>query len=49
MVLLGDVGRVEACFSLFGDSVNLDARWVHSLCRMYHEHGNIFGHTQWNS
>ena len=26
MVLLGDVGEVEACFSLFGDSVNLEAR-----------------------
>jgi hypothetical protein len=26
MVLLGDVGRVEAHFSPFGDSINLDAR-----------------------
>ena len=26
MVLLGDEVQVEACFSLFGDSVNLDAR-----------------------
>ena len=26
MVLLGDVGEVEDCFSLFGDSVNLEAR-----------------------
>jgi hypothetical protein len=25
MELLGDVGRVEARFGLFGDSVNLDA------------------------
>jgi hypothetical protein len=25
MVLLDDVGQVEACFNLFGDSVNLDA------------------------
>jgi hypothetical protein len=24
-ILLGDVGQVEAHFSLFGDSVNLDA------------------------
>jgi hypothetical protein len=24
--LLGDVGQVEACFGLFGDSVNLCAR-----------------------
>jgi hypothetical protein len=26
MVLLGDVGQVEAYFSMFGDSVNLTAR-----------------------
>ena len=26
MVLLGDKAQVEACFSLFGDSANLDAR-----------------------
>jgi hypothetical protein len=26
MVLLGDVGQVEACFSPFGDSVNLCTR-----------------------
>jgi hypothetical protein len=25
MVLLGDVGQVEACFGPFGDSVNLSA------------------------
>jgi hypothetical protein len=31
MVLLGDVGQVEAHFGLFGDSVNLGARWVHDL------------------
>jgi hypothetical protein len=35
MVLLDDVGQVEARFGLFGDSVNLGARWVHHLCRMY--------------
>jgi hypothetical protein len=28
MVHLGDVGRVEAHFGPFGDSVNLDARYV---------------------
>jgi hypothetical protein len=27
MVLLGDKAQVEACFGLFGDSANLDARW----------------------
>ena len=26
MVLQGDMGQVEACFGLLGDSVNLDAR-----------------------
>ena len=31
MVLLGDVGEVEAWVSLFEDSVNLEARWVHGL------------------
>jgi hypothetical protein len=31
MVLLGDVGQVEAHFGPFGDSVNLDAIWVHDL------------------
>jgi hypothetical protein len=43
MVLLGDVGLVEAHFSLFRDSVNLSARWVHGLRRMYHEPRNHFG------
>jgi hypothetical protein len=47
MVLLGDVGEVEACFGLFGDSVNLNAREVHDLRRMYLGHGNHFGHTRW--
>jgi hypothetical protein len=31
MVLLGDKALVEACFGLFGDSANLDARQVNSL------------------
>ena len=34
--LLGDVGYVESCFGLFGDSANLDARKVHDLRRTYH-------------
>jgi hypothetical protein len=29
MELLGDVGQVGACFSLFGHCVNLDTRYVH--------------------
>ena len=35
MVRLGDEAHVEACFSLFGDSAILDARYVHSLRRTY--------------
>jgi hypothetical protein len=31
MALLGDVGQVEARFSLFRDSVKVCARWVHDL------------------
>jgi hypothetical protein len=49
MVLVGDVGQVEARFGLFGDSVNLGARWVHGLHQMCHGHGNRFGHTRWYS
>jgi hypothetical protein len=32
MILLGDEAQVEARFSLFGDSANLDARWMHGFC-----------------
>jgi hypothetical protein len=31
MVILGDVGQVEARFGMFGDSVNLGARQVYGL------------------
>jgi hypothetical protein len=31
MVLLDDEAQVEARFCLFGDSANLDARWVHYM------------------
>jgi hypothetical protein len=31
MELLGDMGQVEAHFSTFGNSVNLNARYVHGL------------------
>jgi hypothetical protein len=37
MVLLGDVGQVEAYFVLFGNTINLEARKVHGLCQMYHK------------
>jgi hypothetical protein len=33
MDLLGDVGRMEAHFGPFGDSVNLHIRLVHDLRR----------------
>jgi hypothetical protein len=49
IVLLGDVCQVKACFYSFGDSVNLGARNVYGLHRMYHGHGNHFGHTRWYS
>jgi hypothetical protein len=39
------MGQVEARFGPFGGSVNLGARYVHNLRRMYHEHGNHFGRT----
>jgi hypothetical protein len=49
MVLLGDEAQMEAPFGPFGDSANLDARWVHGLHLMYHRLKNYFGHTRWNS
>ena len=36
MVLLGDEAQLEAHFSPFGDSANLDARTAHGLRRTYH-------------
>jgi hypothetical protein len=35
MILLGDDAQVEAQFSPFEDSGNLDIRWEHGMCRMY--------------
>ena len=46
MVLLTNGGQEEAHFDPFGDSVNLVARKVHGLHRMYLVRGNHFGHTQ---
>jgi hypothetical protein len=31
MVLLGNEAQVDACFGPFGDSANLDARFVHGF------------------
>ena len=42
MVLLGDEAQVEAPFGLFGDSANLDARWVQGLHRAYHKLQKLF-------
>ena len=36
MVLLGDEAQLKARFCPFGDSGNIDARWVHGLRRTYH-------------
>jgi lysine/ornithine N-monooxygenase len=49
MVLLDDEDQVEAHFCLFGDSANLDIRWVHYLRRTYHRLENHFVRTRWNS
>jgi hypothetical protein len=49
LILLGNVCQVEACFTPFGDSVNLSARWVHGLRRMYNGCGNHFRQTRWYS
>jgi hypothetical protein len=44
MVLLGDIGQVGARFGPFGDSISLCVRSEYGLRRMYHGHGNLFGH-----
>jgi hypothetical protein len=49
MELLGDAGHVEAHCGPFGDSANLDARYMHGLRRTYQRIKNHFGRTQWNS
>jgi hypothetical protein len=28
---IGDEAQVESCFGPFGDSANLDTRWMHDL------------------
>jgi hypothetical protein len=49
MVLIGDEAQVDACFVLFGDCANLDARLVYGLRRTYHRHRNCFGRARWYS
>jgi hypothetical protein len=48
MELLGDVGHMEPCFGLFGNSVSVSARKVHGLRQTYPRLENHFGCTQWN-
>jgi len=45
MVLLGEGSQVKAQFGLFGDTANLDARYLHGLRRMSHMLRNQFGCT----
>jgi hypothetical protein len=45
MVLLGDEAQVEARFGLFGDSANLDSRYVHGLRQTYHRLRNHYRYT----
>jgi hypothetical protein len=46
MVLLGDEAQVEACLDPFGDSTNLNSRYVHGLYQTYHCLRNHFGRTR---
>jgi hypothetical protein len=46
MVLLGVVDQLEDCFSVFGDSVNVDARKVNGLRRTCHGLRKHFGRTR---
>jgi hypothetical protein len=41
--------QLEACFGPFGDSDNLDVRYVHGLRRISHRLINCFGRSGWNS
>jgi hypothetical protein len=45
MELLGDVGYVEPCFGLFGDSVSIGVRYVQGSGETYRRLRNHFGHT----
>jgi hypothetical protein len=46
MVFLGKDAQVKAWFGLFGDSANLDARYVHGLHGTYHMLRSQFGCTR---
>jgi hypothetical protein len=49
MVHVGDGAQVDACFGLFGDRANLDARYVHGLRQKYRRPQNGFGQTRQNT
>jgi hypothetical protein len=49
MVLLGDEAQVEAHFSPFVDSANLNAILVHCLRQTYHWLLKHFNRTRWYS
>ena len=49
MVLIANIGQEEAHFDLFGDSVNLIARYMYGLRQTYHRLRNHFGCIQWCS
>jgi hypothetical protein len=49
MEVLGDMGHVESCYNLFGDSVSVGSRWVHGLHQTYHRLRNHIGRARWNS
>ena len=44
---LGLMGQVEARFSPFGDSVNLNTRYMYGLRRTHHRLRNHFGCIRW--
>jgi hypothetical protein len=46
MVLLDDEAQVEAHFSPFADSANLNAILLHYLCQTYHWLRKHFDHTR---
>ena len=45
----GDEAQLKDHFGPFGDSGNIDARWVHGSRRTYHSLANRFGRTRWKS
>jgi hypothetical protein len=49
MIFLGDEAQVDACLSSFGDSANLDTRYVRGLCQSYQWLGNRLARTRWKS